>query len=304
MLYFITAAVFLSIALITWAVLYPAISRRSMVVERLERFGGKEQTQPLIEDRKKKWRVFLEQAGAAIPLSDKEQSKYTQFLVAAGYRKEGVYAFMGSKLLLAVLLPFLFFVFYVVPQEKFADPMSLLLLVTLAIIGFLLPSYWLYRKLNKRKEQIFHSLPDVLDLITVSVEAGLSMDAALIRATEMPQFVSDPLAIEIRNAARETRAGKPRIEALKDMAERTMVDDVKAFVTMLAQTERFGTSLSQALRVHADSLRTKRRQIAEEAAAKTAIKLLFPLAFFVFPALLVVILGPAFIQITQVLSKQ
>ncbi|RII27801.1 MAG: secretion system protein [Geobacter sp.] len=303
MLYFITAAVFISIALVTWAVLYPAISRRSLVVERLEKFGGEKQTQPLIEDRKKKWQVFLEQAGAAIPLSDKEQSKYTKFLVAAGYRKEGVYAFMGSKLLLAALLPFLFFAFYVVPTGKI-DPMSLLLLVTLAIIGFLLPSYWLYRKLNRRKEQIFHSLPDVLDLITVSVEAGLSMDAALIRATETPQFANDPLAIEIRNAARETRAGKPRIESLKDMAERTMVDDVKAFVTMLAQTERFGTSLSQALRVHADSLRTKRRQIAEEAAAKTAIKLLFPLAFFVFPALLVVILGPAFIQITQVLTKQ
>ena len=303
MLYFITAAVFISIALVTWAVLYPAISRRSLVVERLEKFGEKEQAQPLVEDRKKKWLEFFEQAGAVIPLSDKEQSKYTQLLVAAGYRKGSVYAFMGSKLLLAALLPFMFVLFYIVPKGKFADPMSLLLLVAMAIIGFLLPSYWLYRKVNRRKEQIFHTLPDLLDLITVSVEAGLSMDAALIRATETPQFVNDPLAIEIRNASRETRAGKPRIEALKDMAERTMVDDVKAFVTMLAQTERFGTSLSQALRVHADSLRTKRRQIAEEAAAKTAIKLLFPLAFFVFPALLVVILGPAFIQISKVLFK-
>lgn len=304
MLYVITAAVFLSIALLTWALLYPTISRRSMVMERLEKLGEKEQIQPLVEDRKKKWQELVEQAGAAIPLSDKEQSKYTQLLVAAGYGKGSVYAFMGSKLLLAALLPFLFVLFYVVPTGKYTDPMTLLLLVSMAIIGFLLPSYWLYRKVNRRKEQIFHTLPDLLDLITVSVEAGLSMDAALIRATETPQFVNDPLAMEIRNASRETRAGKPRIEALKDMAERTMVDDVKAFVTMLAQTERFGTSLSQALRVHADSLRTKRRQIAEEAAAKTAIKLLFPLAFFVFPALLVVILGPAFIQIGKVLTKQ
>jgi tight adherence protein C len=304
MLYVITAAVFFSIALLTWALLYPTLSRRSMIMERLEKFGEKEHVQPLTEERKKKWQKFFEQAGSAIPLSEKEQSKYTQLLVAAGYGKGSVYAFMGSKLLLAALLPVLFVLFYAVPKGKFADPMSLLLLVSMAIIGFLLPSYWLYRKVNRRKEQIFHTLPDLLDLITVSVEAGLSMDAALIRATETPQFVNDPLAMEIRNASRETRAGKPRIEALKDMAERTMVDDVKAFVTMLAQTERFGTSLSQALRVHADSLRTKRRQIAEEAAAKTAIKLLFPLAFFVFPALLVVILGPAFIQISKVLTKQ
>ena len=98
----------------------------------------------------------------------------------------------------------------------------------------------------------------------------------------------------------ETRAGKPRIEALKDMAERTMVDDVRSFTTMLAQTEKFGTSLSQAMRSYADSLRTKRRQIAEEAAAKTTIKMIFPLILFIFPALLVVILGPALIQIGKI----
>ena len=126
------------------------------------------------------------------------------------------------------------------------------------------------------------------------------MDAALIKTTETPQFANDPLAKEIKIASMETRAGKPRIEALKDMAERTMVDDVKSFVTMLAQTERFGTSLSQALGVHAETLRTKRRQMAEEAAAKTTIKMIFPLVFFVFPALMVVILGPAFVQVSKI----
>ena len=125
------------------------------------------------------------------------------------------------------------------------------------------------------------------------------MDAALIRTTETPQFASDPLAREIKTATMETRAGKPRIDALKDMAERTMVDDVRSFVTMLTQTERYGTSLSQGLRSFSDSLRTKRRQLAEEAAAKTTIKMIFPLILFILPALLVVILGPAIIQIAK-----
>jgi tight adherence protein C len=180
---------------------------------------------------------------------------------------------------------------------------TLLIVVALAIAGFLFPTYWLRYKLSKRQTEIFHTLPDMLDLLTVCVEAGLSMDSALIKATETPQFMENPLAMEIRIASREARAGKPRAEALRDMAERTMVDDVKSFVSMLSQTEKFGTSLSQALRVHSDSLRTKRRQIAEEAAAKTTIKLIFPLALFIFPALLVVILGPAIIQINKFMGN-
>ena len=176
----------------------------------------------------------------------------------------------------------------------------MLIMVVAAILGYLAPSYWLYSRKKNRQLQIFHTLPDLLDLMTVCVEAGLSMDAALMRTTETPQFDRDPLAHEIRIANMETRAGKPRIEALKDMAERVMVDDVRSFVTMLAQTERFGTSLSQALRTFADSLRTKRRQIAEEAAAKTTIKMVFPLILFIFPALLVVILGPAIIEISKI----
>jgi tight adherence protein C len=142
----------------------------------------------------------------------------------------------------------------------------------------------------------------VLDLLTICVEAGVSIDAALAKTTENPQFKGNPLAEELKQASLEIRAGKIRTEALKDMAERTQVDDVKSFVTMLIQTERFGTSLSLALRVHSDSLRTKRRQIAEEAAAKTAIKMLFPLVMFVFPAMLIVILGPAIISITKALK--
>jgi len=304
MVLIITLAVFITIALLSWALMTYFIGGKTDVQERLDKLTP--QTDVTIERRGKssQFHKTLGTLGEKIPLSPKEHSKYARMLVAAGFRKEHVYPFMGSKILLTILLPLLYPIYLVMTtlhgetfREAFLKSQPLLVTIALAIIGFLLPSYWLYYMKNKRQTQIFHTLPDIHDLLTVCVEAGLSLDAALIRVTETPQFEKDPLAQEIRIATRETRAGKPRMDALKDMAERTMVEDVKSFVIMLAQTEKFGTSLGQSLRVHADSLRTKRRQLAEEAAAKTTIKLVFPLALFIFPALLVVMLGSAFIQV-------
>lgn len=300
MVYMITATVFVAIVFLTWAAIYPLLSRRSIIEDRLDKFAPKEAKIVELTTEAPKWYDKLSLLGSVVRFSPKEQTKYTKMLVAAGYKKESVFVFFGCKILLTCALPGAYILFYVMAKGITLNTQSLLIAVILAIIGYLLPSYWLYHVFNERRIQVFHTLPDVLDLITVCVEAGLSMDAALIKTTETPQFVNDPLAKEIKIATMETRAGKPRIESLRDMAERTMVDDVKAFVTMLAQTERFGTSLSQALGVHAESLRTKRRQIAEEAAAKTTIKLIFPLILFVFPALLVVILGPAFVQISKI----
>lgn len=304
MLLIITFITFIAVALIAWAILFQFFGGKSLVSERLEKLmTGPE---PQIERRKQVSRFgeTLGRLGAKLPVSPKDQNKYAQMLVAAGYRKEHVYPFLGSKVFLTIALPLLYPAYLafatiqgVTFREALLKSQPILVTVVLAILGFLLPSYWLYHVKNKRQTQIFHSLPDIHDLLTVCVEAGLSLDAALIRVTETPQFAKDPLALEIRIATRETRAGKPRIDALKDMADRTMVDDVKAFIIMLAQTEKFGTSLGQALRVHAEGLRTKRRQIAEEAAAKTTIKLIFPLVFFIFPALLLVMLGSAVIQI-------
>jgi tight adherence protein C len=207
---------------------------------------------------------------------------------------------LGSKIILACILPLPYIFFYSFPRGELLKPDSLLYIAALAIIGFLLPSVWLHRKVALRKIEIFHTLPDILDLLTICVEAGLGIDAALVRAIENPVFKGNPLAEELKIATMETRAGMPRSDALRELAERTMVDDVRSFVTMMVQTERFGTSLSLALRVFSDSLRTKRRQIAEEAAAKTSIKILFPLAFFIFPALMVVIIGPAFFKILTI----
>lgn len=300
MVYAITATVFVAIMLLTWAVIYPYLSRRSVIQDRLDKFAPKEEKIVELTTDAPKWYDQLSQLGSVVRFSPKEQTKYTKMLVAAGYRRESVYVFFGTKILLTCTLPGGYLLFYIMVKGNAINAQFILFAAVLAIIGYLLPSWWLYHQYTERQLQIFHTLPDVLDLITVCVEAGLSMDAALIKATETPQFFKDPLVKEIKIATMETRAGKPRIESLKDMAERTMVDDVKAFVTMLAQTERFGTSLSQALSVHADSLRTKRRQYAEEAAAKTTIKIIFPLILFVFPALLVVILGPAFVQIRKI----
>ncbi|WP_224962134.1 type II secretion system F family protein [Geomonas subterranea] len=301
MLYAITATVFLAIALLTCAAIYPSLARRSTVQNRLEKFETAEVSKVELVPEAPKWYDQLGQLGKSLNLSPREQGKYRRMLVAAGYKKESVYVFFGCKLLLTLALPGAYLFLYVMAKGLALDTAFWLIIVTLAIVGYLAPSYWLYQQYKERQLQIFHTLPDILDLLTVCVDAGLSMDAALIKTTEVPQFANDPLAKEIKVATMETRAGKPRIESLRDMADRTMVDDVKSFVTMLAQTERFGTSLSQALSVHADSLRTKRRQYAEEAAAKTTIKMIFPLILFVFPALLVVILGPAYVQISKTL---
>jgi tight adherence protein C len=151
--------------------------------------------------------------------------------------------------------------------------------------------------------EIVKALPDALDLLVVCVEAGLGLNQALVRVADEIGMVSTVLGDQLTLTNLEIRAGTARDDALRNLAERTGVEDVLSFVGMLIQTDRFGTSIAQALRIHSEVLRTKRRQRAEEAAAKTAIKMLFPLVFFIFPAMFVVILGPAVIQILEALKN-
>lgn len=303
-MYLIVFSIFIAVALLTGAVLYPILTRRGVVEERLEKLAKRDYEQPktALLSPKAPWQEFLASLGSKLRMAPKEQSRYTRMLVAAGFKKESLLAFLGSKIVFAAGLPAAYAFFYALPKGELIQGDTLLIVIALAIAGFILPSFWLGRMVRKRQTEIFHTLPDILDLLTVCVEAGLGIDAALIRVSENPQFKGNPLAEEFKIAAMETRAGKPRAEALRDMAERTMEEDVRAFVAMLAQTERFGTSLSTALRVHSDTLRTKRRQFAEEAAAKTTIKIIFPLAFFIFPALMVVLIGPAFYKIATLLK--
>src|SRR6266702_5972425 len=296
MLYLTILSVFICVALIVGGVLYFVLTRRSGVQERLEKLMPSKvaaESKPSLIREGTPLQNFLGRVGRKMPTRTQERVNYTKFLVGAGFRRESLYIFIGSKIILSLLLPGLFILLYSLPNGLVLKSESLLLEFALVIIGYLLPSLWLQNRVKARKIEIFHTLPDILDMLTVCVEAGIGIDAALVKSIDHPQFRGNPLAEEFRTVGMETRAGKVRTDAMRDMADRTMVEDVSALVTMLIQTERFGTSLTQALRVHSESLRTKRRQIAEEAAAKTAIKMMFPLVFFVFPALFVALIGPA-----------
>jgi tight adherence protein C len=182
-----------------------------------------------------------------------------------------------------------------------SDRTLLLLAVLGAGAGLALPGSFLRAKARKRQEAITDALPDALDLMTVCVEAGLGINSAFVRIAEEFRLASPVLSEEFDIVNREMVAGKPRIDALRALADRTGVEDVKSLVAMLIQTERLGTSLATSLRVHSDSLRVRRRQRAEEAAAKTTIKLVFPLVLLLFPALFIVILGPGVLQILHIL---
>jgi len=233
-------------------------------------------------------------------LSGKELAGGRLLLNQAGIRRVGAYQIY---LLIRWVLPAALVVLAVVYGKVagVANKTILLLVLLAGIIGFLLPDFVLRWKIRKRQEEITDSLPDALDLLVVCVEAGLGLNASFIKITEEFRLSSPALSEEFDIVNREMVAGKPRQDALRALTERTGVEDVKSLVAMLIQTEKLGTSLAQSLRVHSDSLRMRRRQKAEEAAAKTTIKLVFPLVFLMFPALFIVILGPGVIQIINIL---
>ena len=176
-----------------------------------------------------------------------------------------------------------------------------LLAIVAAVLGYLIPDLVLTRATRRHQKAIQNGLPDAIDLIVVCVEAGSSLDQAIMRASEELELALPALARELRTVTNEIRAGKPRLDAFQGLAKRTQVEDVRALVTMLTQTDRFGTSIAQALRTHASTSRTKRRQRAEERAAKVGVKLVFPLALCLVPALYVVCLGPVVIRVIRVL---
>jgi tight adherence protein C len=237
----------------------------------------------------------LKRMGRAAPKSPGEMGKLQRRLVVAGYRgTEALIAFLGIRVVVAALL-----------FAVFATPLifrpNLLVALPAAALGYLLPNIFLGRMARRRQHRIRLSLPDALDLLVVSVEAGLGLDQAIQRVSEELSFAHSDLCDELRLINFELRAGKPRTEALHNLGDRTGVDDLISLVAMLVQTDKFGTSVAQSLRVHSETLRTKRRQRAEEAAAKTGVKMVFPLVFCIFPAIWVVTLGPAVIKFIQVL---
>jgi tight adherence protein C len=239
----------------------------------------------------------VEHFDRVIPKSQTEVSVTLQHLIRAGYRKESAAKiFNGSKVLIPLLLCALALVTGLGSMSPFFVYAGALGL------GFLLPDFWLGRQISKRQKCIQRGLPDVLDLLVICIEAGLSLDQATARSAEELIKAQPELCDELRIVVLEQRAGRPRSESWKHLAERTGVDCVRNLVSMLVQSEQFGTSIARTLRLHSDALRTQRVQAVEEMAAKTTVKIVFPLIFFIFPSLFVVVLGPAILAMLDTLK--
>jgi tight adherence protein C len=241
-------------------------------------------------------------AKLSLPSEGWENSPLRLRFLHAGYRGDTpVMLYFGAKTLLAVLFPVIAYVYIMLGNAKLGTNGMLLMLLASGAIGYYLPNVVLSRLVFVRQREIFESFPDAADLLMVCVEAGLGLDAALVKVTEEMRLKSEALAEELHLVNLELRAGSSREKALRNLALRTGVEEVNTFATMLIQADRFGTSIGDSLRVFSEELRTKRQLRAEEMAAKIPLKLLFPMVFCIFPALLLVLLGPAFIQVYRIL---
>ena len=246
-------------------------------------------------DKQKVWvRNSLASLGEIVPGEEKEAPRSQLLMARAGYRNpEVIMAIRGLKILIpVVLIGLVFFTgFYRL------NPFFILLLA--AIAGYLIPEMWLLWRVSSRQKKLRRGLPDGLDLLVICVEAGLGLDQAFMKVAEELRIAHPELSEELHLVNLEMRIGKTRLEALRELARRTGLEDIKSLVAMLIQTDRFGTSVAQSLRVYSDELRVKRRQRAEEMSAKTSVKMVPALVLFIFPALMVVILGPAVIQLMR-----
>jgi tight adherence protein C len=232
--------------------------------------------------------------GERIPRSTGDMSRQERRLVQAGYRrKDAVLLLNGSHVAVILLLLIGFGAFGYLYRQPVIS------FVLAVFLGAAIPDMWLRRVIQRRQENIQYGLPDAMDLAVIAVEAGLGLDQALLRVGEEINVAHPDLADELRLRNLEVNMGRSRSDALRNLAERTGVEDLKALVAILIQTDKFGTSVGQALRTFSDSLRIKRRQRAEEQAAKLAIKMVIPMVLFIFPGVFIVILGPAFIAIVR-----
>jgi tight adherence protein C len=266
-----------------------AIGRR---LEEIGSFGHQE-----VEHKPRFRRLIgaLKRLGEKAPKSPREMGALRLRLMQAGFRRDDALAmFLGIRVAVALGA-------FVLMSSSLVGRPNLVVALGGAGLGWILPGMILARLAKRRQHKIRLALADALDLLVVSVEAGLGLDQAISRVAAELSTAYPDLAGELRLINLELRAGKPRAEALRNLADRTGVEDLSGLVTMLIQTDKFGTSVAQSLRVHSETLRTKRRQRAEEAAAKTGVKMVFPLVFCIFPAIWVVTIGPAAIRFVTVL---
>jgi len=288
---------FLTIALVVFSFGAAAYSPFSVLGSRLRALGWQKtevKEKPAFKDRLEQ---ALDPLSKALPLSPSEVSRARKWLIQAGYREPlHLTIYVGARVLLCLV--------GILGVIAIRGNFDLLWMVGVGGVGFFIPRFILKRLIRNRQKRITLALPDALDLTVICVEVGLALDQALMRVGEDLRHAHPDLSDEFHLLNLEMRAGKPRAEALRNLVERTGVDDVRALVATLVQTDRFGTSVSQALRIHSDSLRTERRQRAEEQAAKTTIKMIVPLVLFVLPSIIFVTRGPAIIQLVRILAPE
>ena len=287
--------IFVFIALAIFAFLAAAYAPTSVLGSRLRSLAFQrpqsQKEKPVVKQR---FEQALDPLSRALPLSPSDTDRTRGWLIQAGYRESRhLTIYLGIRVLTAIVA--------FAGGVLFGGLSSPLLLIGITAFGFFVPRFVLKRMINDRQMRIRLGLPDALDLTVICVEAGLALDQALMRVGEDLSHAHPDLSAEFYLVNLEMRAGKPRADALRNLVSRTGVDDIKSLVGTLVQTDRFGTSVSQALRVHSDSLRTERRQRAEEQAAKTTIKMVPPLVVFVLPSIIVVTLGPAIISLYRTL---
>jgi tight adherence protein C len=299
MIWGITVITFLATVSILTALFYAFASGGPAIAKRLSRFmnvSAAPVPETSFADRQKdRVRDTLATLGKLVPGDSTKQAPRAQLLMLrAGYRSpEAILAMRGFKLLLPVGLLALVF------STGFYRMSPYMIPVIAAVAGYLLPDMFLLWRVQVRQHHLRRGLPDGLDLLVICVESGLGLDQALMKVAQELRIAHRDLSDELQLVNLEMRIGKSRIEALRELARRTGLEDIKSLVAMLVQTDRFGTSVAQSLRIFSDDLRIKRRQRAEEMSAKTTVKMVPPLVFFIFPALMVVILGPAVITMLR-----
>lgn len=297
----IAISTFLCVALIGMSVYWLLFRQASVMNARLENIDPSTafiEENPVVD--------FAERIAAPInqivPISATEAFKVQKQLMQAGYRSpEAATVFRAIQLVAVVAFPSAVVLGCILLQR----PLNNVLIwgLAAAALGFYLPRYVLRRKIKNRQQRLTWGLPDALDLLVITVEAGLGLNAALARVGEELKDVHPDIYEEFETVNLEIRVGRPRDAALRNLAERTGVDDLRSFIALLIQADRFGSSIGRAVRVFADSLRTKRRQRAEQASQKATIKLLFPLTFFLFPVVIIIILGPTVITLMDLLAS-
>jgi len=276
-------------------------------VGRLEQLQTTNQQQEIVARRRRQAKSerlmsVLQALGQQMGSSRKDSIAVRQFLIQAGFTDpRAVPIYWATRFSLAAGLTG--FAILVFPLLRFSPTQMLMAVAYFGVMGWIAPPFYVRRKLKARQKEVQLALADMLDMLVVCVEAGLGLNQALVRVADEIEHVSPVMSEQLAMVNLEMRAGTPRDEALKNLADRTGLTDIRALVNMLIQTDRFGTSVADALRVHSETMRTKRRQRAEEAAAKTTIKLVFPLVLFVFPAMFVVVIGPSALAIYRTFSK-